>query len=387
MKRRSMLLGLASGAASSLGAGMARAARDHTGLRTSLGPARAPYAMPGCDAQRSRSTRVTLAAKPIVQGRLRVALGIGRGGLVTRDDGSFFVLHPSARASRFDAQGKLLLSLKLGSEASSAAVVVASGSIAFLCAGELWLVDQHGQAQSRTPLGEPDLSARSMLGTRDGGVLLASGTQLAKVGAFGDLAWRKTAPAAPFELLETSVGEVSVSGSGAIFRLDGAGRPARWGELGGPASAVTASADGALLLVRSGNHRLVLFDLGKRRVRATVDDPALDLDGPVLLERESAMATFTSDGLLLRYRADGSEAQRIPVDPGARKAPGSDDALLLGDGRLLLARAGADAALVTPSGEVSFIAGSACPDPLGLFPAGARSVLLACRSGAILRLE
>ncbi|HEY6077358.1 MAG TPA: hypothetical protein VIW29_01050 [Polyangiaceae bacterium] len=385
MKRRGMLLGLASGVASVLGARAAVAARDHTGLRSSLGPTRAPHAMPGCDARRSRSSRVKLAPSPSVQGRLRVALGIGRG-LVTREDGGFFVLHPNARASRFDAQGKLLLSLKLGNEASSAAVVVASGQIAFLCGGELWLVDEHGQLQSRTPLGEPDLSARSVLGTRDGGVLLASGNLLTKVGAFGDLGWRKSVAAAPFELLETSVGEVAVSGSGAILRLDSAGRPTRLGELGGPAGAVTASANGSLLLVRSGNHRLILFDLAERRLRVTVEDPTLELDGPVFLDRDGTMGAFTSDGLLLRYRGDGSEAQRVPVDPGARKAPGAEDALLLGDGRLLLARAGADAALLTPGGEVSFIAGSACPDPLGLFPAGPRSVLLACRSGAILRL-
>jgi len=96
---------------------------------------------------------------------------------------------------------------------------------------------------------------------------------------------------------------------------------------------------------------------------------------------------FTSDGLIVRYRADGSEAQRVPLDPGARKAPGPDDAVLLSDGRLLVARAGADTAVVSPSGEVSSIPNSACPDPLGLYAAGRRAVLLACRSGNVLRIE
>ena len=72
------------------------------------------------------------------------------------------------------------------------------------------------------------------------------------------------------------------------------------------------------------------------------------------------------------------------MDSGARKAPGPDDALLLSDGRLLLARAGADAVVVTPNGEVSTISGSACPDPIGLFAASPRSVLIACRSGNLL---
>jgi hypothetical protein len=386
MKRRHVLLGLTSGALGSLSPLSARALRDHTGIRQNVGPPRAPYAMPGCDARRSRSTAVVLSASPRVERRLRVALGIGRG-LVTHEDGGFFVLHPSPRASRFDAQGKLLFSVKLPTEASSAALVVSSGCFGFCAGGELWLVDAQGQVQTRTPFGEAELSARSVLGTRDGGALLASGNLLLKVSAFGDLCWRKPAPATTAELVETGVGEVCVTTAGALFRLDAAGRSTRLGELGGPASSVTVGAsDRFQLLARSGSHRLIHFDLAERRVRATVEDAALELDGPVLLEREGAPCAFTSDGLLLRYRSDGSEAQRVPFDPGARKAPGPNDALLLGDGRLLVARSGADAAIVTPSGEVSFIAGSACPDPLGVFP-GSRSVLLACRSGALLELR
>ena len=140
-------------------------------------------------------------------------------------------------------------------------------------------------------------------------------------------------------------------------------------------------------MARTGNHRLVGFDLGEHRLRASVEDATLDLDGPVLLSKDQLTQAFTTDGLLVRYRADGSEAQRVPIDPGARKAPGFDDALLLSDGRLLVARAGADTALVSPSGEVSTIAGSACPDPVGLYAAGPRAVLLACRSGNMLRIE
>jgi hypothetical protein len=171
-----------------------------------------------------------------------------------------------------------------------------------------------------------------------------------------------------------------------VQRLDGAGRTSKLGDLGAAAHAVTVGHDGALLLARTGSHRLVSFDLRERRLGASVEDATLDLDGPVLLSRDGQANAFTSDGLLVRYRPDGSEAQRLPVDPGARKAPGVDDALLLPDGRLLLARSGTDAVVVSPGGEVSAVAGSACPDPLGVFAAGARSVLLACRSGNVIGL-
>jgi len=140
-------------------------------------------------------------------------------------------------------------------------------------------------------------------------------------------------------------------------------------------------------LARTGNHRLVSFDWTERRVRASVEDAALDLDGPVLLGADRLLQAFTSDGLLVRYRLDGSEAERIPFDPGARKAPGEGDALVLGDGRMLVARAGADVTVITPAGEVASVPSSACPDPLGVFAAGPRGALLACRSGNMLRLE
>lgn len=385
MRRRDTLGLLAAGALLALPSRRAQAALSHAGVRTNVGEPPAPHAMPGRDGRRSRSSAVTLAASPRVERRLRVALGIGRG-LVTRHDGGFFVLHPNARASRFDAQGKLLFSLKLPAEASSGPVVTSSGSYAFLAFGELHLIDDRGRTRERTQLGDGDLSARSILVTRDGGVLLASTGALFKLSAFGELVFRRPAPEPPLELLETAAGVVCVTNAGSVQRLDGAGRLSKLGELGGGAGAVTCSHDGAELLVRSGNHRLVSFDLRERRLRASIEDATLELDGPVLLSRERLVQVFTSDGLLVRYRPDGSEAQRVPIDPGARKAPGLDDALLLADGRLLVARTAADVVLITPNGEVSTLPGTACPDPIGLFAAGPRSVLLACRSGNLLLL-
>ncbi|HYQ14526.1 MAG TPA: hypothetical protein VEQ58_02175, partial [Polyangiaceae bacterium] len=202
-----------------------------------------------------------------------------------------------------------------------------------------------------------------------------------------ELVWRKAMTETPLELLESRVGLLCVTALGSVYRLDAAGRMSKLGELGAPTNAVTASVDEPLLLARTGSHRLVSFDLTLHRLRASVEDATLELDGPVLLGKERIAQAFTSDGLLVRYRADGSEAERVPFDAGARKAPGADDALLLADGRLLIARAGADVAVVTPMGEVSTVPSSACPDPLGIFAGGPHAVLLACRSGNMLRIE
>lgn len=364
----------------------ARAEWGHGGLRENVGPPRGPHAMPGVDGLRSRQTRTTLGAAPRVERRLRIAYGVGRG-LVTRDDGGFFVLHPSARASSFDAHGKLLYSLRLPAEPTSAPVQTSNGNVAFVSAGELQLIDVRGALRSRTELGKADFVARSILASRDGGVVVASNGWLVKLSAFGDIVYRRSLPETTLELLETEVGLLCVTAPGSVYRLDGAGRLSKLGELGAPASAVTGALGDRRLLVRTGSHRLTSFDLNEHRPRSSVEDATLTFDGPVLLGQDGLAHAFTSDGLLVRYRADGGEAQRVPLDPGARKAPGGDDALLLADGRLLVARAGADAVIVTPAGEVTTVPHSACPDPVGVFPAGPRSLLLACRSGNLLRLQ
>lgn len=378
-----------SGAALATASVLAAAAHgewSHAGLRAHVGPPSAPHAMPGGDAERSHRPATTLGSTPRVERRLRVAYGVGRG-LVTREDGGFLVLHPTARASRFDAQGKLLGTLKLSAEPASAPVVTSGGSTAFVAGGELQMVDGRGHLRAHTALGDADFNARSILATRDGGVVVASNSSIVKVSAFGDVVWRRPSPETTLELLETAGSLWYVTAPGSVYRIDDAGRSSKLGELGATAHAVTSGNGGRTLLARTGSHRLVSFDLGEHRLRASVEDATLELDGPVLLSREELSHAFTSDGLLVRYRADGSEVQRVPIDPGARKAPGFDDALLLSDGRLLMARAGADVAVVSPGGEVSSIPSSACPDPLGLYAAGPRAVLLACRSGNMLRLE
>jgi sugar lactone lactonase YvrE len=366
----------------------ATAAADfsHAARREPLGPPQAPHAMPGVDARRSRRATSSLAASPRVERRLRVAYGVGRG-LVTRDDGGFLVLHPSARASRFDAQGKLVYSLKLPTEASSAPAATSNGNHAWVARGSLMLVGPTGHVRARAELGDADFSARSILATSDGGVVVGSSSRLVKLSAAGELVWQRPAPASVLELLETAGQLWCVTATGLLYRLDGAGRATKLADLGGTTQSVATNPRGNVLLARTGNHRLIAYDLVEHRALGVIEDGTLDLEGPVLFTAEGAAQAFTSDGLLVRYRADGSEEQRIPFDPGARKAPGPEDALLLGDGRLLVARAGADVVMVLQSGEVSAIAGSSCPDPVGLFAQGPHAVLLACRSGNMLRLE
>jgi len=366
--------------------GFVRAELSHAGGRQNVGPPRGAHPMPGVDSQRSRRSTSQLTQAPRVERRLRVAYGIGRG-LITFDAESVLVLHPSARASRLDSRGTLLYSLKLPAEPRSAPVLTSNGSSAFVTAGGLDFVDARGRWGAHTALGDPDFTARSILATADGGVVVASTAAVVKVSAFGDLVWRRSITETPLELLETSAGLLCVTVPGSVYRLDGSGRSLKLGELGAATQAVTVSSDGVVLLARTGSHRLVSFDLLERRALAGVEDSALEFDGPVLLGWDRSSQAFTNDGLLVRYRPDGSESQRVPIDPGARKAPDADDVLMLADGRLLVARAGADAVIVTPAGEVATVPGSACPDPVGVFGLGPRAVVLACRSGNLLRIE
>jgi hypothetical protein len=342
--------------------------------------------MPGVDAQRSHRSTTTLRATPQVKSRMRVAYGIGKG-VVVRSDGGFALLHPSARVSSFDAQGKLEYSVKLAAEPGSAPVLTSAGRIAFVQKGELLILSAAGRI-SRVQLSwDVALTARSILSTRDGGVLLATSNALFKVSAFGELEWRRATPEPMLELLEAGTTSLALSEAGVVYSLGPQGKPSRLGELGGAASAAVLSADGASLLARAGPRRLANFDVTSRRLRSVAKEAAVDLDGPVLFGFDGQALAFTSDGLLVRYRPDGSESQRVAVEPGARKAPAHNLALLLGDAGLLVAHAASDIALVSPTGEVSRVAGSGCPDPVGIYPAGPRAVLVACRAGNMLRIE
>jgi hypothetical protein len=263
--------------------------------------------------------------------------------------------------------------------------MLSSGAVAFTATGELLLAEPNGKLRRHADLNDSDFVAKNILATRDGGVLLVSNSTLVKLSATGNLMWQRRTPETVLEVLETPAGLLCVTAPGAVYRLDSTGRLTKLGELGGTVNTVTAG--GHQLLARTGEHRLARFDLLEHRLAASVEDATLTLDGPVLLSDDGSALAFTVDGLLVRYRPDGGELQRVPVDPGTRKAPGGEDALLLGDGTLALARTGADVVIVTPSGEVSTIPGSACPDPVGLFPVGQASVLLACRSGNVVRIE
>jgi hypothetical protein len=263
--------------------------------------------------------------------------------------------------------------------------MLSSGAIAFTAAGELLLAEPSGKLRRHANLNDSDFVAKNILATRDGGVLLVSNSTLLKLSATGSLMWQRRAPETVLEVLEAPAGLLCVTAPGAVYRVDNTGRLTKLGELGATVNTVTAGA--RQLLARTGEHRLARFDLFEHRLAASVEDATLTLDGPVLLAADESALAFTLDGLLVRYRPDGGELQRVPVDPGSRKAPGSEDALLLGDGTLALARAGADVVIVTPTGEVSTVPGSACPDPVGVFPVGQASVLLACRSGNVIRIE
>ncbi len=356
-------------------------------LRTSVGPPSAPHAMPGVDAQRSRRTSTRLASEPAVKSRLRVAYGVGRG-MVVHDDGDFTVAHPAARLSRFDALGRLVYSMKLNAEPSSAPVVTSSGLVAFVVENELLFVDDRGRLRHRTRLGaETAPATRSILATRDGGVLIASGSAAYKVSGFGNLEWRRPTSSPILEVLEAGPLQLAVSEAGSVFELRPGGTLHPLGELGAATGAVTLAADGRRLLARSGRRRIASFDVRQRRLDWTAEDLTLDFDGPVLLSADGHAAVFTADGLLVRLRPDGSELQRVPADPGARQAPGLDLTLLLADGRLILARVGADAAVIHANGEVTTISGSRCPDPAGVYPGAGDTVLVAGRSGHILRIE
>jgi hypothetical protein len=355
-------------------------------VRVELGPPPAQHAMPGVNARRSRLSPVRLSGTPRVASRLRVAYGIGRG-LAVRDDSSLVIAHPNARCSSFDAGGKMLYSHKLPAEPAFAPVITASAGAALISRGTLWVLDTDGSVRFRSELGSDELDVHAVLAAQDGSVLVSAQRSLYKVSAFGKLEWHVPTGEALKELLEADRQWLASSESGKVFNIEAGGRLRRLGDLGAPLGSVSLSEDGKLLAARSGQHRIATLVPASGVARIVSDDPALLLDGPLMFALDHGLLGFTSDGLLVRWSKDGSEAQRVPVDPSARRAPAPELVLQLLDGRVLVARAGADTLVVTPGGEVTAVGGSGCPDPIGLYAFAKNSLLLACRSGNLLTIE
>jgi hypothetical protein len=396
VKRRAALLPVLAAAALAGFAGLTRARAEPLDptlpLYFAVGDPPGAAPMEGVDAARSGRARAPLPRRPRVLWRARVP-GSVDAPLLVDAQGNVLAFGNPPHLSQLDVRGQLLWSARLSMTPASAVLTSDGSRVVLGTLGQLAYFDAKGNVTSRQTLRLPVIgSLAHPLPLDDGGLALAVGGAVLRLDAGGEVVARSVVDDDVRTLLRDRAALLLVTARGDVLEWKPPHEPVARGSFGGKVDGAALSAPGRVLAVVDRT-RLIELKLatGTRHVR--FPDGPLILRGPPAIAPASASRVASVDGLLLGHDASGRETLRVPLEPtalgpadaGAAGLPGRAAPPLLTDaeGRVAFVRAGLDAGVVSSDGEMASAAGAACSDPVALAPAGARRMLVACRSGLI----
>ena len=334
------------------------------------------------------SSLALLPRNPQVKWRVRVAGGISQAPSVA-PGGAVLIALSTPTLVQYDPRGRLEWSARLGaSPAALSAIVLGDGSRLVLTQGaEALVFSARGRLLRHVALPFANLDASaSVAPSSDGGLLIASGRRLLRLdaalsvtlGTRLDQDIRAVLPGEP---------PLVVTSSGSVFELSAEGEALRRGSFAARVDAVARLAPRRLAAVLDG-HRLSELDLDSESVTTRVTEPDLELSPSLSSNEKGELLALVGGEFLVALSAEGREKFRaaLPSLDGFAR-PASSDVLLGPDGSSLVARAGLDVIAVQPDGSVSRVEGSACAEPLRPASVAPGSVVYACRSGIVLRLD
>lgn len=362
-----------------------------------VGPSAAPAAMIRLDPERSGRTTSPLPRAPHVLWRARAQGGIEHAVSVDAH-GAIVIASSIAQVVQLDAHGKPAWTVRTGHGAPLATPVITSdGTRVVVVPGpRLVGIDRTGHVRFERALPAPATSSfvAAPLPLENGGVALALGHRVLRVGPAGRVVAMTDMPETVQALLGRGSSILAVTDRGNVLSWRGASAPSRIGSLGGEVDGWPALCSAHTLCASVNHHRLVGLDLdtGLRQVR--FDDASVTLLGSPAVTRTHETVTVTADGLALGYSASGKETLRVGLIPGALAPDAGITPTLVrrttlppliidASGTLGFARPGLDAGVVTPAGDLHTAPGTACADPVGVFPAGPHRMVVACRSGLV----
>lgn len=364
-----------------LGAGQAARAIELDPLRAhtfTLTPARVV----------STSSQVPLPRKPSVQWRVRVAGGVSQAPSVA-PDGAVLLALTTPTLVQYDARGRLEWSARLGaSPAAQSAIVLGDGTRLVLTqGGEALSFSARGRLLRHDALPFASLDATtSVAPTDDGGLLIAAGRRLLRLDASLSVT---LATRMEQDIRGVLPGDppLVVGSNGAVYELSQEGETLRRGSFSARVDAIARLAPRRLAAVLDG-HRLAELELDAETLTTRVSEPDLELSPSLSSNATGELLSLLGSEFLVALNAQGREKFRaaLPVLDGLSR-PTSSDVLLGPDGSALVVRAGLDLLAVAPDGTVSRTEGSACAEPLRPASIGPGSVVYACRSGIVLRLD
>jgi hypothetical protein len=355
-----------------------------------LDPSRAHTIVVATPGVAERSTPLLLPEQPSVTWRVRVAGGIVHPPAVATD-GSILVAHAQPTLARYDANGRLLWTARLGaSPAATTPIALAGGtSLVLTEAAEVIGLSARGSLlyARQLPLGSMD--HRPVIGAmRDASLLIADGRRLIRLGGTGEVTHATLLDEEAAALLGAPGRPLVVSIGGTVSELLPDGRLGRRWELGGKVSAAVR-VDAARLWAVVDARKLVELDCIRGALRVVFEDPAIALAPNLAVNHAGEARVLARGGLLLALQADGRERFRAQLPPsyGSTGAADRSDFALDRAGTAVLVHSGADAVSVLPDGSVVRIDATACAEPLRPVALQGRGAVLACRSGVLARID
>jgi hypothetical protein len=362
--------------------------------------------------------RTGLSKTPLPAGTLRIAWRKSTGLTLDQPalsgaDGSLAVVSARGDVSFLDQDGEERATVKVGAAQVGPAAMTSDGTVVYATSAGDVIGIRRSSTQPRfsTRIGGERNVRAAPLALADGGVILATLTDLVVLDSEGNVRARVTLPETPSAALIAAGDKViSVTSTGAVFSWAPGREAVRIGSFGAPidGGAVLAN-NGVLLAVIEGNH-LAEVDIahGGRSTRS-IAAQGLYLGPPAIRPLPAGGGTATSmlaltqtRGFVLTLDPSGQELLRAPIasftpvplaDGGAPPlvAPGHVGPIVDERGAIAFAATDGHVGMVAPEGSVDTLGEILCSKGIrsgvvGLTPFGKGAFAVTCDGGVVLKI-
>jgi hypothetical protein len=364
------------------------------------------------DARRSGLSRT-----PLPTGTLHVAWQKTTGLTLDQPalsgaDGTLAVVSVRGDVTFLDEEGEERATVKVGATPVGHATMTSDGTVVYLTsAGDVVGVRRAGrEPRFLTRVGGERNVRAAPLSLDDGGVALATMTDLVIVDAEGYVRARATLPEAPDAPLLAARDEiVAVARSGAVYGWAPGREPVRLGSFGGPIDGGAVLTDGGALLAVVDGTQLAEVDLarGSRSTRSSASaglylGPPAVRPGPDGAPATTLLALSAARGFVLTLDPAGRELVRASIatftpislpDGGAPPitAPQHVGPIVDADGAIAFAATDGRVGVVRPEGAIDTIGEVLCSKGarsgiVGLTPFGRNAFAVTCEGGVVVRV-
>ncbi|HEV8246461.1 MAG TPA: PQQ-binding-like beta-propeller repeat protein [Polyangiaceae bacterium] len=354
-------------------------------LTLNAGAPRALCAAANVDARGSELSRVELPTHAIPSYRAKLAPPIQQPPAADVN-GALVVAHGTGKLSQLDDRGRVQWTVRVGPDAAASAPIITSGGMRWVLttAGEVVAVSSDGRVRFRQALpGLTSVEATLAIPLSSGGAALSSGRQLLTLDQSGAVLWLVRSDEPLRAVVERRGEVIAVSALGRVLHRDGEGDLAESAHFGGRVDVAALLPDLDHLAAVIDEQKLVIIDLATGSKRVLFEEPALTLSSALAIGARGEFRLLGS-GLLIGLSPTGAEEFRSPFpDSTALLAWALLPPLIDPRGYSAVVLPAAGLSIVSPSGEIESVAGSACPEPLRATPIGKGRLALSCRSGLV----